>query len=49
MISIGYPDDEDDRHEEVPFCEKCENEMSLDLWDEWFCEVCSKPEDKNDN
>lgn len=40
MISIGFSCDEDDRYEDAPICEKCKNEMSLDLWDELFCSVC---------
>ena len=44
MLSIGFDGDEDDRYEECPFCQKCKNEMSLDLWDEWFCFECDKLE-----
>lgn len=47
MISIGFDNDEDDRYEDAPICEKCKHELAVDMFDEWFCEVCEpKPTDE---
>mgnify|MGYP003659388951 CR=1 FL=1 len=44
MLSTGFPGDQDDRYEddEVQSCPDCKHDMSLDLWNEWFCEECEK-------
>ena len=47
MISTGFDDDEDDRHDEVPCCGTCGHELGQDLFEDWYCGECEpKQEDK---
>ena len=45
MIATGFDNDEDDRMDEVPCCEKCGHELGQGFMEDWYCVRC-EPEEK---
>ena len=47
MLSIGFPNDEDTRQDDLPCCPGCGHELCQDLFEDWYCETCEpRPEEE---